>query len=41
MACVSNDQFQIKDRRIRISNLGWVRMREALRFRGKIVSATI
>jgi len=38
---ISNDQFQIKDRRIRIPNLGWVRMREALRFRGKIVSATI
>lgn len=38
---ISNDQFQIKDRRIRIPNLGWVRMREELRFRGKIVSATI
>ena len=38
---ISNDQFQIKDRRIRIPNLGWVRMREVLRFRGKIVSATI
>ena len=38
---VSNDQFQIEGRRIRIPNLGWVRMREALRFRGKIVSATI
>ena len=38
---ISNDQFQIEGRRIRIPNLGWVRMREALRFRGKIVSATI
>jgi putative transposase len=27
--------------RIRIPNLGWVRMREALRFAGKITSATI
>lgn len=38
---ISNDQFQIRDRRIRIPNLGWVRMREELRFRRKIVSATI
>ena len=38
---ISNDQFQIEGRRIRIPNLGWVRMREELRFRGKIVSATI
>ena len=38
---ISNDQFQIEGRRIRIPNLGWVRMREALRFRGKIVSVTI
>ena len=38
---ISNDQFQIEGRHIRIPNLGWVRMREALRFRGKIVSATI
>ena len=38
---ISNDQFHIDGRRIRIPNLGWVRMREALRFRGKIVSATI
>ena len=38
---ISNDQFQIEGRRIRIPNLGWARMREALRFRGKIVSATI
>ena len=38
---ISNDQFHIDGRHIRIPNLGWVRMREALRFRGKIVSATI
>lgn len=38
---ISNDQFQIEERSIRIPNLGWVRMREELRFRGKIVSATI
>lgn len=28
---LSNDQFRIEDRRIRIPKLGWVRMREALR----------
>lgn len=38
---ITNDQFEIKDRRIRIPNLGWVRMRECLRFEGKILSATI
>ncbi|WP_296237925.1 RNA-guided endonuclease InsQ/TnpB family protein [Psychrobacter sp. UBA5136] len=38
---LSNDQFAIKDRRIRIPNLGWVKMREALRFDGKILSAKI
>lgn len=38
---LSNDQFEIKDRRIRIPNLGWVRLRERLRFEGKILSATI
>ncbi len=38
---LSNDQFTVKDSRIRIPNLGWVRMRESLRFTGKIMSATI
>ncbi len=38
---ISNDQFEIKDQRIRIPNLGWVRLRERLRFEGKILSATI
>lgn len=38
---VSNDQFQVEGRKIRIPKLGWVRMREALRFSGRIVSATI
>jgi putative transposase len=31
----------VTGRRIRIPHLGWVKMREELRFRGKIVSATI
>ena len=38
---LTNDQFGIDDSRIRIPNLGWVRMREALRFTGKILSATV
>jgi putative transposase len=35
------DQFRVEGRRIRIPKLGWVRMRETLRFAGRIVSATV
>jgi putative transposase len=38
---LANDQFIIDGCRIRIPKLGWVRMREPLRFAGKIMSATI
>jgi putative transposase len=38
---LTNDQFSVKGSRIRIPNLGWVRMRERLRFAGKILSATV
>lgn len=38
---LTNDQFSVSEKRIRIPNLGWVRMREVLRFSGKILSATI
>jgi putative transposase len=38
---LSNGQFRVEDRRIRIPKLGWVRMREALRFPGRIISASI
>ena len=38
---LSNDQFRIEGRHIRIPKLGWVRMREALRFAGRIVSASV
>lgn len=38
---LTNDQFKLADSRIRIPHLGWVRMRESLRFVGKIMSATI
>jgi putative transposase len=38
---LTNDQFDLDGCRIRIPKLGWVRMRESLRFAGKILSATI
>ncbi len=38
---LTNDQFAVRDKHIRVPNLGWVRMREALRFSGKILSATV
>lgn len=38
---LTNDQFSLDASRIRIPNLGWVRMRETLRFTGKIMSATV
>ena len=38
---LTNDQFQVAGRRIRIPHLGWVRMREEMRFSGKIASATV
>jgi putative transposase len=38
---ISNEQFRIEDRRMRISRLGWVRMRESLRFSGRILSASV
>ncbi len=38
---LTNDQFSIDACRIRIPNLGLVRMRETLRFSGKILSATV
>lgn len=38
---LSNDQFRVEGRKCRIPKLGWVRMREALRFAGRIVSVTV
>jgi len=38
---LSNDQFRIEGRHIRIPKLGWVRMWETLRFAGKVVSASV
>jgi putative transposase len=38
---LTNDQFRVEGKRIHIPKLGFVRMREQLRFAGRIVSATI
>lgn len=38
---LSNIAFKIDGSRIRIPKLGWVRMREVLRFTGKLISCTI
>jgi putative transposase len=38
---IGGDQLQLKGKRILIPKLGWVRMRESLRFSGKIHSATV
>ena len=38
---LANDKVHIQGKRLRIPKLGWVRMREALRFTGKLMSATV
>jgi len=38
---LSNDQFKVADKRIKIPKLGWVKLTESLRFSGKILSATV
>jgi putative transposase len=38
---VGGDQVQVNGKRIRIPKLGWIRMRESLRFSGKLHSATV
>ena len=38
---LTNDQFEVDASRIRLPHLGWVRMREPLRFHGKILAATV
>jgi putative transposase len=38
---LTNDQFAVNGKRIRIPHLGWVRLRESLRYIGKIISATV
>ena len=36
---VANDTFQIVDSRVKLPKIGWVRLRESLRFPGKILGA--
>ena len=38
---LDNEQFDTEGKRLRLPHIGWVRMREQLRFTGKILSATI
>lgn len=38
---LSNDQFKVVGKNIKIPNLGWVRLRETLRYQGKILSAKV
>lgn len=38
---VRNDRLHVEGKRIRLPRIGWIRMREALRFEGKIMSATV
>ena len=38
---MDNVSFQVVDKRIHVPKLGWVKMRENLRFYGKIMSATV
>ena len=38
---ISNDKCEVKGKRFRIPRLGWVRMREALRFTGALMSAVV
>jgi putative transposase len=38
---IGGDHLEVNGKKIRIPRLGWVRMREAVRFQGKVVSATV
>jgi putative transposase len=38
---ISNDKCEVRGKRLRIPRLGWVRMREALRFTGVLQSAVV
>ena len=38
---LTNDKFQVDSKRIRIPKIGWLKMRERLRYTGRIVSATV
>lgn len=38
---LTNDQFSIKGRRVHVPHVGWVRLRESLRWDGNVLSGTI
>src|SRR5215469_4174150 len=38
---IPNEKVQMQGKRLRIPKLGWVRMREALRFTGKLMAAVV
>lgn len=38
---VANDKFRLEGKRVRLPVIGWVRLREALRFKGKVLSARV
>lgn len=38
---LTNDQFKLIGKKIKIPNLGWVKLKENLRFTGKILNATV
>ncbi len=38
---IGNDQFRIEGKKIRIPNLGWVRMAECLGYNGKMLNAVV
>lgn len=38
---IGGDQLRVEGNRVKIPNLGWIRLRESLRFQGKITGATI
>lgn len=38
---VANDKFQMAGRRVKFPKIGWVRLRESLRFSGKILGARV
>lgn len=38
---IANDKFSIVGKRVRLPHIGWVKLREELRFEGKILSSTV
>ena len=38
---VANDKLRFKGKKVRIPKVGWVKMREALRFKGKVLGARV